>query len=97
MPSMSRKEGILAHAWYRARMVLSFSAAAIALAACATQLGGGAPTPQPGEPTSANASVGEGQVRVAMILPLSAQGNAGVAAQSMKNACLLYTSDAADD
>src|SRR6476619_1646624 len=86
MPSMSRKEGILAHAWYRARMVLSFSAAAIVLAACATQLGGGAPTPQPGEPTSANASVGEGQVRVAMILPLSAQGNAGVAAQSMKNA-----------
>ena len=56
------------------------------LAACATQLGGGAPTPQPGEPTSANASVGEGQVRVAMILPLSSQGNAGVAAQSMKNA-----------
>jgi ABC-type branched-subunit amino acid transport system substrate-binding protein len=83
---MSRKEGMLAHAWYRARAVLSLSAAAIALAACATQLGGGAPTPQPGEPTSANASVGEGQVRVAMILPLSAQGNAGVAAQSMKNA-----------
>src|SRR6478736_8789448 len=86
MPCMSRKEGMLAHAWYRARAVLSLSAAAIALAACATQLGGGAPTPQPGEPTSANASVGEGQVRVAMILPLSAQGNAGVAAQSMKNA-----------
>jgi len=83
---MSRKEGMLAHAWYRTRAVLSLSAAAIALAACATQLGGGAPTPQPGEPTSANASVGEGQVRVAMILPLSAQGNAGVAAQSMKNA-----------
>jgi len=86
MPCMSRKEEMLAHAWYRARAVLSLSAAAIALAACATQLGGGAPTPQPGEPTSANASVGEGQVRVAMILPLSAQGNAGVAAQSMKNA-----------
>ena len=86
MPSMSRKKGMLAHAWYRARMILSFSAAAIVLAACATQLGGGAPTPQQGEPTSANASVGEGQVRVALILPLSAQGNAGVAAQSMKNA-----------
>jgi len=86
MPCMSRKEGMLAHAWYRARMILSLSATAIVLAACATQLGGGAPTPQPGEPTSANASVGEGQVRVAMILPLSAQGNAGVAAQSMKNA-----------
>jgi ABC-type branched-subunit amino acid transport system substrate-binding protein len=56
------------------------------LAACTTQLGGGAPTPQPGEQAAANASVGEGQVRVALILPLSAQGNAGVAAQSMKNA-----------
>jgi ABC-type branched-subunit amino acid transport system substrate-binding protein len=30
--------------------------------------------------------LGAGQVRVALILPLSAQGNAGVAAQSMKNA-----------
>jgi branched-chain amino acid transport system substrate-binding protein len=86
MPCMSRKKGILAHAWYRVRTALSVSAAAIVLAACATQLGGDAPAPQPGEPTSANASVGEGQVRVAMILPLSAQGNAGVAAQSMKNA-----------
>jgi ABC-type branched-subunit amino acid transport system substrate-binding protein len=57
------------------------------LAACTTQqFGGGAPSPQPVEPTAANASVGEGQVRVALILPLSAQGNAGVAAQSMKNA-----------
>jgi hypothetical protein len=80
MPSMSRKEGMLAHAWYRARTVLSFSAVVIALAACATQLGGVAPTPQPGEPTSAKPSVGEGQVRVSMMLPLSAQGNAGVAA-----------------
>jgi ABC-type branched-subunit amino acid transport system substrate-binding protein len=56
------------------------------LAACTTQLGGGTPTPQQGELAAANASIGEGQVRVALVLPLSAQGNAGVAAQSMKNA-----------
>jgi len=31
-------------------------------------------------------TMGEGQVRVGLILPLSAQGNAGVAATSMKNA-----------
>src|SRR5437588_7215564 len=31
-------------------------------------------------------SVGTGQVKVGLILPLSAAGNAGVAAQSMKNA-----------
>ncbi len=32
------------------------------------------------------ANIGEGQVKVALILPLSAAGNAGVAAQSMRNA-----------
>ncbi|MGC2824312.1 MAG: penicillin-binding protein activator [Pseudolabrys sp.] len=68
------------------RTTLSIAATAMVLAACTTQLGGGVPTPQPGEQAAANASVGEGQVRVALVLPLSAQGNAGVAAQSMKNA-----------
>ncbi len=43
------------------------------------------PPPQTAEPAPA-ATLGQGQVRVALILPLSAQGNAGVAAQSMKNA-----------
>jgi len=58
------------------------------LAACSTQLSGGGPplAQQPGEATAANAAVGEGQVRVALILPLSGQGNASVAGQSMKNA-----------
>ena len=40
------------------------------------------PAGPPQEPTA----VGAGQVRVGLILPLSASGNAGVAAQSMKNA-----------
>src|SRR6185436_6124756 len=40
------------------------------------------PAGPPQEPTA----VGSGQVKVALILPLSAAGNAGVAAQSMKNA-----------
>ena len=35
------------------------------------------------------ASIGSGQVRIGLILPLSGQGNAGVAAQSMKNAAEL--------
>jgi ABC-type branched-subunit amino acid transport system substrate-binding protein len=84
---LSQKEGMLVRAWHCTRTVLSVAAAAMALAACTTQqFGGGAPLPQPAEPTAANASVGDGQVRVALILPLSAQGNAGVAAQSMKNA-----------
>lgn len=41
---------------------------------------------QPGEVANATAAVGEGQIRVALILPLSGQGNAAAAGQSMKNA-----------
>lgn len=41
-------------------------------------------TPQPA--TQPSAAIGSGQIRVGLILPLSAQGNAGVAAVSMKNA-----------
>ena len=44
--------------------------------------GAEAPAGPPQEPTA----VGSGQVKVGLILPLSAAGNAGVAAQSMKNA-----------
>jgi branched-chain amino acid transport system substrate-binding protein len=47
------------------------------------------PEPLPGAPPpgpSAGATIGTGQIHVALILPLSAQGNAGVAATSMKNA-----------
>jgi branched-chain amino acid transport system substrate-binding protein len=41
-------------------------------------------TPQPA--TQPAAAIGSGQIRVGLILPLSAQGNTGVAAVSMKNA-----------
>src|SRR6201988_3189113 len=44
--------------------------------------GSGARAGPPQDPTA----VGSGQVKVGLILPLSAAGNAGVAAQSMKNA-----------
>src|SRR6201995_2159979 len=40
----------------------------------------------PAGPQQQPLAVGNGQVKVAVILPLSASGNAGVAAQSMKNA-----------
>ncbi len=43
------------------------------------------PGPQPG-PAQQPLAVGTGQVKVGLLLPLSASGNAGVAAQSMKNA-----------
>ena len=44
------------------------------------------PTPAPAGPPQQPLAVGTGQVKVGLILPLSAAGNAGVAAQSMKNA-----------
>src|SRR5688572_25668482 len=43
---------------------------------------GSAPPPPPAQPSA----VGAGQVKVALILPLSAQGNAGSTALSMRNA-----------
>jgi ABC-type branched-subunit amino acid transport system substrate-binding protein len=44
------------------------------------------PPPAPAGPAQQPLAVGTGQVKVGLILPLSAAGNAGVAAQSMKNA-----------
>ena len=48
--------------------------------------GPGGPPPGPAGPAQQPLAVGNGQVKVGLILPLSAAGNAGVAAQSMKNA-----------
>lgn len=81
-------EGMLTRGLRRARTALSLAVVAAALAACAgtfSQLGGGTPPPTTTEQPPAT-TVGTGQVRVALILPLSAPGNAGVAAISMKNA-----------
>jgi ABC-type branched-subunit amino acid transport system substrate-binding protein len=68
---------------------LAMVAAAAALVACtSTNLSNFATEAPPAQPTEAEpvAPIGAGQVRVALILPLSAPGNAGVAALSMKNA-----------
>jgi ABC-type branched-subunit amino acid transport system substrate-binding protein len=46
----------------------------------------GAPAPGPSGPPQPPQVAGTGQVKVGVILPLSAAGNAGVAAQSMRNA-----------
>jgi ABC-type branched-subunit amino acid transport system substrate-binding protein len=67
---------------------LTVLAATAALSACTSSTfdkigaGGTAPAPavQPGT------QIGAGQIRVGLILPLSAPGNTGAAAQSMKNA-----------
>ena len=68
--------------------VLGVAAAAAVLTACAgnnSEFFSNTPQAQSGAQAPAS-TLGAGQVRVGLILPLSAQGNAGVAAQSMKNA-----------
>ena len=83
-----------------------YSLLCMALAGCSTALGpiGGGPIdtkpqvlaagPGPGAITSEPlASPGFGSAKVALILPLSAGGNAGAAAQSMKNAAELALAD----
>src|SRR5438309_12044418 len=47
---------------------------------------GSQPGPGPSGPPQEPLAVGTGQVKVGVILPLPASGNAGAAAQSMKNA-----------
>jgi ABC-type branched-subunit amino acid transport system substrate-binding protein len=74
----------IAQRWTRRGLLL---AAFTLLAACA---GFGDRFAAPvAAPPPAPASIGTGQVRVALILPLSGAGNAGLAAQSMKNAAEL--------
>ena len=85
---MQAQESLLTRGWRRVRLALGFAGVAVALAACAgtnvNQFTTAAPEPQPAP--AASTSIGQGQIRVGLILPLSAAGNAGIAAQSMKNA-----------
>jgi len=75
----------------RAWLALLAGTVAAGLAACTSgQLGdviqqSGSP-PQPQAPAGPPGALGTGTVRVGLILPLSASGNAGLAAQSMRNA-----------
>lgn len=75
--------------WPTRRALLGALAGMPVLAGCTT--GGLSPdifsSPQaPAGPQQQPATVGAGQVKVGVILPLSAAGNAGLAAQSMKSA-----------
>jgi branched-chain amino acid transport system substrate-binding protein len=67
-------------------------AATMLLAACsgigfpARELGSAQPSPATNSDTTQTSSIGTGDVKVGLVLPLSASGNAGLAAQSMRNA-----------
>jgi branched-chain amino acid transport system substrate-binding protein len=64
---------------------LAALASIVLLAGCSGMgdLGSG---PAPNAPAQPSSNIGEGKVKAALILPLSATGNAAVAAQSMRNA-----------
>jgi ABC-type branched-subunit amino acid transport system substrate-binding protein len=69
-------------------------AAFLALAACAGGLSNDFLASQPAAPQQQSGSqIGQGQVKVGLILPLGAPGNAGVTAQSMRNAAELALSE----
>jgi len=81
----------------RRSLTVGFCAAAgLGLAGCAGGNVGGfgsVGTPGPQVAAAPEAAIGSGQVRVGLILPLSAPGNAGIAAQAMKNAAQLALSE----
>jgi ABC-type branched-subunit amino acid transport system substrate-binding protein len=86
-----KDEGIRSRGRRRLLTALGVAAIALAAAACSStnldQFSTSEPPPAPpAEPPPGPGTIGNGQIRVGLILPLSAQGNAGVAAQSMKNA-----------
>jgi branched-chain amino acid transport system substrate-binding protein len=60
------------------------------VAACSGMRGGdsyeGSSASQPATPSGPSGPIGAGQVKVGLVLPLTAAGNAAVAAQAMKNA-----------
>jgi ABC-type branched-subunit amino acid transport system substrate-binding protein len=69
-------------------------AACLALAACAGSMSNDFFGSQPAAPQQpAGSQIGEGKIRAGLILPLTAPGNAGVTAQSMRNAAELALSE----
>lgn len=66
------------------RILLAMAAAGLAGCSGGSFLKDAPPAAQ--APAQQPAAIGTGQVKVALILPLSASGNAGLAAQSMRNA-----------
>jgi ABC-type branched-subunit amino acid transport system substrate-binding protein len=72
----------------RAIFALLAIGAATALAACSSSssLFGDKPSSESAPTAPSGTEIGSGQIKIGLILPLSATGNAGVAAQSLKNA-----------
>jgi branched-chain amino acid transport system substrate-binding protein len=84
---------MLGGAWARVSHLMVAVGVALLLAACSGMRGGdsyeGSSAPASTTATPAGGAIGGGQVKVGLILPLTAAGNAAVAAQAMKNAAEL--------
>jgi ABC-type branched-subunit amino acid transport system substrate-binding protein len=76
--------GLTRRAWLRVAAVGAASFVAACSGFPSTDVFNQAPAPP--VPQQQTTAIGTGQIRIALILPLSASGNAGLAAQSMKNA-----------
>jgi branched-chain amino acid transport system substrate-binding protein len=63
------------------------------LSACSSDLFSSGPTPAQQQPAQQQNAIGSGQIKIGLILPLSAGGNAGVVAVSMKNAAEMALAD----
>jgi branched-chain amino acid transport system substrate-binding protein len=93
---MCRAELTRLSAALRAPLHLALAIVAIlVLAACAGNglSGNDFFSSQPGAQPQSGSQIGEGQVKVGLILPLGAGGNAGATAQSMRNAAELALSE----
>ena len=89
MPRRRAEEGVVSRGRRRLCAALGVATAAAVLSACAgnnAQFFSSSPPPEAAAAPQPAATLGAGQIRVGLILPLSAQGNAGLAAASMKNA-----------
>jgi ABC-type branched-subunit amino acid transport system substrate-binding protein len=91
---MLRPDPAVAPCSRRAWLAAAVAAAAAFVGGCSVNLSdlglGSREAAQPAQPAT---TVGSGEVRVALILPFSASGNAGLAAQSMKNAAEMALAD----
>ena len=85
---MCRVELARMSAALRAPLNIAFAVSAgLALAACAGGMSGSDFfSSQPAASQQGGTQIGQGQVKVGLILPLGAPGNAGATAQSMRNA-----------
>jgi ABC-type branched-subunit amino acid transport system substrate-binding protein len=78
------------------RAALGFVIGAPLLGACSSvqqTLTGSSSQPSPSAPPQQGVTIGTGQVKVGLLLPLSASGNASIAARSMKNAAEMALSE----